>query len=33
MKKKNIELDRKVLSQLAREYPEIFIKVIEEVKA
>ena len=33
LKKKNIELDRKVLSQLAREYPEIFVKVIEEVKA
>lgn len=33
LKTKKIELDRKVLSQLAREYPEIFIKVIEEVKA
>jgi len=33
LKKKKIELDRKVLSQLAREYPEIFVKVIEEVKA
>ncbi len=32
MKKKNIELDRKVLSELARKYPEVFIKVIEEVK-
>ena len=33
LKKKNIELDRKVLSQLAREFPEVFVKVIEEVKA
>jgi len=33
LKKKNIELDRKVLSALAREYPEVFVKVIEEVKA
>ena len=33
LKKKNIELDRKVLSQLAREFPEIFVKIIEEVKA
>jgi len=33
LKKKNITLDRKVLSQLAREYPEIFVQVIEKVKA
>lgn len=33
MKKKNIELDRKVLSQLAREYPELFVKILEEVKS
>jgi large subunit ribosomal protein L20 len=33
LKKKKIELDRKVLSQLAREYPEVFVKVIEEVKS
>ena len=32
MKKKNIELDRKVLSQLAKDHPEVFIKVLEEVK-
>jgi large subunit ribosomal protein L20 len=32
LKKKNIELDRKVLSQLAREFPEVFVKIIEEVK-
>ena len=33
LKRKSIELDRKVLSQLAREYPEVFVKIIEEVKA
>lgn len=33
LKKKQIELDRKVLSELAKEFPEVFIKVIEEVKA
>lgn len=33
LKKKQIEIDRKVLSQLASDYPEVFIKVIEEVKA
>jgi large subunit ribosomal protein L20 len=33
LKKKKIELDRKVLSKLAREYPEVFVKIIEEVKA
>jgi large subunit ribosomal protein L20 len=33
LKKKNIELDRKVLSELAKEYPEVFIKIVEEVKA
>lgn len=32
MKKKNMELDRKVLSELAKEYPEIFVKIVEEVK-
>ena len=32
LKKNKIELDRKVLSQLATNHPEIFIKVIEEVK-
>ena len=32
LKKKNIELDRKVLSELAKQYPEVFIKIIEEVK-
>jgi large subunit ribosomal protein L20 len=33
LKKKNIELDRKVLSELAKEYPEVFIKIVEKVKA
>ena len=33
LKKKKIELDRKVLSELAKEYPEVFIKIIEEVKS
>ena len=33
LKKKNIELDRKVLSEVANEYPEIFIKIVEEVKS
>ena len=33
LKKRNIELDRKILSQLAEENPEIFIKILEKVKA
>jgi large subunit ribosomal protein L20 len=32
LKKKKIELDRKILSALARRYPEIFKNIIEEVK-
>lgn len=32
LKKEKIELDRKVLSQLARENPEIFAKIVETVK-
>ena len=32
LKKRKIELDRKVLSELANEYPEVFIKIVEEVK-
>ena len=32
MKKNKIELDRKVLSELAKEHPDIFIKIVEEVK-
>ncbi len=30
--KAKIELDRKVLSQLAREYPEVFKKLVEALK-
>lgn len=33
LKKANITLDRKVLSQLAREYPAVFSKIVEKVKA
>lgn len=32
LKKTKIELDRKVLAQIAREHPEIFKKIIEKVK-
>jgi len=32
LKKANIELDRKVLSQIAREYPEVFKAIVEKVK-
>ncbi len=32
LKKNKIELDRKILSQLAREYPAIFDKLVEAVK-
>jgi len=33
LKTKKIELDRKALSGLAKEHPEVFIKIVEEVKA
>jgi len=33
MKTKKIGLDRKVLSELAKEFPEVFVKVIEEAKS
>jgi len=33
LKNKKIELDRKVLSELAKEYPEVFIKIVEEIKS
>lgn len=33
LKKKNIELDRKVLSELAKTQPELFVKILEEAKA
>ena len=32
LKKNKIELDRKVLSELANKYPEVFIKITEEAK-
>ena len=32
LKKAKIELDRKVLAQLAREYPAVFTKIVEAVK-
>lgn len=33
LKKKNIEIDRKILSQLANKHPEIFNKIVEKIKA
>ena len=32
LKKNKIEVDRKILSELANDYPEVFIKIVEEVK-
>lgn len=32
LKKNKVELDRKILSQLAQHHPEIFKKIIEKVK-
>ena len=32
LKKKGSELDRKILSQLAKDYPEIFAKIVEQVR-
>ena len=32
LKAKKIELDRKVLSQMAEKFPDIFSKIVEEVK-
>lgn len=32
LKKAKVELDRKILAQLAEFYPEIFKKIVEEVK-
>jgi len=32
LKKKNIELDRKVLAELIQAHPETFAKIVEEVK-
>jgi len=33
LKLKNIELDRKILSELIKKYPDIFEKIVEEVKS
>jgi len=33
LKKKNIVIDRKVLSQLVEKYPAIFEKIVEEAKS
>ncbi len=32
LKLKNIQLDRKILSTIAKDYPQIFDKILEEVK-
>lgn len=32
LKKKSIELGRKVLAELANSHPEVFVKIIEEIK-
>ncbi|OGD24811.1 50S ribosomal protein L20 [Candidatus Azambacteria bacterium RIFCSPHIGHO2_01_FULL_40_24] len=32
LKKSKIELDRKVLSELAREHPEVFKEIVEQIK-
>jgi len=32
LKKNKIEIDRKILSELANKHPEIFIKIVEEAK-
>lgn len=32
LREKNIQLDRKILSQLAQNYPQIFEKIVSEVK-
>ncbi|KKT16313.1 MAG: 50S ribosomal protein L20 [Parcubacteria group bacterium GW2011_GWC1_43_61] len=32
LKKANMELDRKVMSQIAREYPEVFKQIVEKAK-
>jgi len=33
LKEKNIELDRKILAQLAKDHPQIFEKIVETVKS
>lgn len=32
LKKNKIEIDRKILSELAKKYPEVFVKIVEEAK-
>ena len=32
LKEKKVEIDRKILSQIAVEYPKIFVKIVEKVK-
>ena len=32
LKKANVGLDRKVLSQIAKEHPQVFEKIVQEVK-
>lgn len=32
LKKNNVELDRKILSQIAQREPEIFAKIVEKIK-
>lgn len=31
LKKKNVELDRKILAAIAQDYPEVFAKIVETV--
>jgi large subunit ribosomal protein L20 len=33
LKEKKIELDRKILAELARNHPQVFEKIVEEVKS
>ncbi len=32
LKKNKIEIDRKILAQIAAEYPEVFKKIVEQIK-
>ena len=32
LKQNEIEIDRKILSQLGKEYPDIFTKIVEKIK-
>jgi large subunit ribosomal protein L20 len=33
LKEKKIELDRKILAELAKNHPQIFGKIVEEIKS